>query len=314
MIVSTEIEQSLPLISIIFLTYNHEKYVAEALRGLLSQTYPRLDIIITDDASTDCTSKIIEEELTKYSSRSDVKFIKNAYNLGDKGRGNFLNGLSLSGGEFVIISCGDDVMLPNLVETMVKVWKSEDVSLVTANAIYIDEQSRSLNRFRRTPLSPFDDKFETLARHGVNDTCFGAAMGFERSLYEEFGWPPAYLTACDIMLPFYAYLAKGARFIPEPLLKYRVHSENTSLSLNAEVISGAERTIAEEHMYYVHLAHAFLMEAELDRVSEVDHQRFEPIVRVIKPLVQMQITDHARRLTQARIALSKLGITRLTQD
>jgi hypothetical protein len=62
----------------------------------------------------------------------------------------------------------------------------------------------------------------------------GAAMGVERSLYDRFGYPPEYLTAEDVMLPFYAYLCKGTRFIPEPLLKYRVHAQNTSMTLQWE--------------------------------------------------------------------------------
>jgi glycosyltransferase involved in cell wall biosynthesis len=302
----------LPLVSIIFLTYNQEKYIGEALHGLLSQTYPRLDIIITDDASTDATVELIAAELARYPDRSDIRFIRNKENLGGFGRGNFLNALSFARGEFVVISCGDDVMLPRQVEAMARVWRDEDVSLVTANALYIDQDSHELDRFRHSPDQPFDDSFETLARNGVNDTCFGAAMGFERQLHDEFGWPPAYLTASDIMLPFFAYLAKGARFIPEPLLKYRVHPQNTSLSLAAEATSDPSgRLIAEEHMHYVLLAHAFLMESELDRANECDPERFDGVVEAIKPLVEVQIVERARKLLRARIELSGLGISRL---
>jgi len=50
-----------------------------------------------------------------------------------------------------------------------------------------------------------------LAQNGSNAVCFGPTQGFERSLYDEFGWPPEHLTADDIMLAFYAHLAKGAR-------------------------------------------------------------------------------------------------------
>lgn len=309
--ITTEASSERPLVSIVCLTYNHESFIDEALQGWLAQTYPRLDIVITDDASTDATAALIATRLAELPARSDIRFVRNPRNLGGAGWGNLARGLDLARGEFVVIACGDDVMLPTMVEKMVAVWQRENVSLVTANARYIDAASNELNRFRCRPGENFDDSFETLARDGVNDTCFGAGLGFERSLYQEFGMPPRYLTAVDIMWPFYAYLAKGARFVPEPLLKYRVHPQNSSLSLEAEALPLSERLIAEEHMQLVHLAHAFLMQRELDRLSRADSGRFEARAGVVRPLIDIQITERARKLTQARTALSELGIPRL---
>src|SRR5580704_15511727 len=125
-------------------------------------------------------------------------------------------------------------MLPEMAEDMARVWIEQDVSLVAANAFLIDEHSNSLNRTFRDQNVRGDESFETLARDGGNVCCFGAAMGFEREIYTTFGWPPQYLGAYDIMLPYYAYLLRGARFIEKPLLRYRVHSGNTSLSLIEE--------------------------------------------------------------------------------
>lgn len=304
-------ESPLPLVSVVFLTYNHERYVEEALEGLLSQTYPRLDIVIADDASPDSTVELIAARLARHADRSDIRFVRNERNLGGLGRGNFLNALALTSGEFVVIACGDDVMLPDMIEKMVKVWRREDVSLVAANAVYIDEHSKE-GRTIRDPNGPHDETFETLARDGGNVTCFGAAMGFERRLYEEFGWPPGYLSASDIMLPFYAYLTKGARFIPEPLLKYRVHSQNTSLSLESDAAGQIDRLIVEEQIFYVHMAHAFFMEGELDRLAAADPPRFASVAERIKPLVAVQAIEMGRKLVRARIALNDLGIPRIS--
>src|SRR5665648_1210229 len=56
-----------PLISICCITYNHEKYISEAIESLLKQetNFP-FEIIIHDDASTDNTAKIIREFEKKY--------------------------------------------------------------------------------------------------------------------------------------------------------------------------------------------------------------------------------------------------------
>ena len=52
-----------PLISIVMLCYNHERYVAEALEGVLAQTYAPLDIVIIDDCSQDTTAEIVAAKL-----------------------------------------------------------------------------------------------------------------------------------------------------------------------------------------------------------------------------------------------------------
>ncbi len=302
-------ETRAPMVSIVFVTYKHEKFASAAVRSVLTQTYAPVEIIIVDDASPDATADIIAAELATHPDRSDIRFIRNLENLG--AFGSWRKGLSLAKGEFIVMCAGDDVMLPMMVERMVEVWQRKEVSLVTANVLYIDEDTNELNRYYKDLGADYDDTFETLARDGANATCFGAAMGFERKLYEEFGYPPEYLTTEDVMLPFYAYLARGACFIPQPLLKYRVHSHNSSLSLQWERASQVDRLVIEAEIYYVHLAHSLLMATELERVSQKDPVRLGELAGRIKPLLAIQTAEMARKLVEARIALSQLGVTRL---
>jgi hypothetical protein len=297
-----------PLVSIIVLAYRQEKYIREALAGIFAQTYPRLDIVILDDASDDATASIIEAELAPHAERSDVRFIRNQTNLGI--RGNLLKGLALVRGDFIVQACGDDVMFPTMVERMVEVWRREGVSLVTVNSTYIDAASVPLNRLKRDPEA-YDDTVETLARDGSNALCQGAAMGFERGLYEQFTWPPDYPTTLDILLPFYACLSKGARFIPEPLLHYRVSPQNTSLSLAAEASSGVDRLLIEQQIFQSHLTQAFMMESELDRLKDADPARYGEIARRLKPLVTVQVIEMARKLVRNRAEMWKLGVRSL---
>lgn len=289
-----------PLISIILLCYNQERFVAEAVRGVLNQTYSPLEIIIFDDFSPDRTAGVIERTLAERPAQSNIRFIRNPQNM----HSNLVvrAGLSMAKGEFIFVSCGDDVMLPNMVEMMAKVWLREGVSLVTANAYYIDENSKPLYRTFRDPSQPADDTFETLARDGANACCFGPAIGFERAIYEKFGWVPRYLGAYDIMYPFYAYLLKGARFIRTPLHNYRVHANNTSLSLGAEKATEAEAAAIEERMYLNHLAHAVMMEEVLDKLRTEEPQHYGPIAARILPLLTTQMAEMSKKLVRSRRA------------
>jgi hypothetical protein len=194
-----------------------------------------------------------------------------------------------------------------MIAEMAKVWVEEKVSLVTANAYYIDDQSNSLNRTFRDPEAPADESFETLARDGGNACCFGAAMGFEREIYSTFGWPPTrVLGAHDIIIPFYAHLLKGARFIRKPLLKYRVHAENSSLSLRLEAADRVGRLLAEERIFINHLAHAVLFQDELDRLRARIPSRYGEIASRIFPLLTTQTVEMARKLLRTRIELDRI--------
>ncbi len=56
-----------PLVSVYCLTYNHEKYIRDALEGFVNQkTTFEYEVIVHDDASTDRTAEIIKEYAEKY--------------------------------------------------------------------------------------------------------------------------------------------------------------------------------------------------------------------------------------------------------
>jgi glycosyltransferase involved in cell wall biosynthesis len=301
-----------PLISVILLCYNHEKFVAEALRGVLAQTYAPLDIVVVDDCSTDKTAEIVDEVLSNHPDRPVGRWIRNPQNL--TWWGACPVGLAAARGDFVVLSCGDDIMLPDMVAEMADVWRQQNVSLVTTNVDYIDENSNPMGRTARDCNIEADDSFETLARDGANACCFGAAIGFERDVYSTFGLPPAYLGAIDIMLPFYAYLLKGARFVRKPLLKYRVHAQNGSMSLAAEKTDGVDKLRIHERIFNSHLAHAVLMLEELDRLASTMPARYAQLADKIDPLLNIQTVEIAKKLVKTQIELQKSdeGRTRRT--
>src|SRR4051794_15817407 len=97
-----------PLISVILLCYNHEKFVAEALDGIFAQTYSPLEIVIIDDCSPDRTIEVIDAKLAGHPKSSNIKVIRNPKNM--TGEAGCQIGLSLTSGAFVHIASGDDVM------------------------------------------------------------------------------------------------------------------------------------------------------------------------------------------------------------
>jgi glycosyltransferase involved in cell wall biosynthesis len=298
-----------PRVSIVCVTYQQEKFALDAVRGLLQQTYRAFETIILDDASVDATADIIAGELAKHPHRTDIRLIRNEGNLGY--RANVLKGVAMAQGDFILLACGDDIMLPTWAEKVVAVWRNEKVSLVVPNARFVDENAVDLDRYRRRPDEPYDESLEALARDGSNALCAGCGAGFPRQFFIGLDWLRDERAPFDIMLPFSACLADGGRFIAEPLLKKRLHQDNLSLGFAAERSSGIERLMIEFDIFCNHLEYTFRMEAELDRLNEADPARFSEIARRIKPLVAVQTSEMARKLVRTRIELNRLGVTPL---
>jgi glycosyltransferase involved in cell wall biosynthesis len=106
--------------------YNGQKYIRFTLDSLVSQTFSDLEIIVTDNCSTDSTPQIVEE----YSARDPrVRYVCNETNIGPAR--NYKVSLDLARGEYFKWNPADDVCAPQFLERCVKVL-DEDKSVVVA--------------------------------------------------------------------------------------------------------------------------------------------------------------------------------------
>jgi glycosyltransferase involved in cell wall biosynthesis len=99
------------LVTVICLSHNHALYVTESLQSVLNQTYPNIQLIIVDDASTDGSVQAILEFI---STRPQITFIQLTKNVGNCQAFNF--GLKEAKGEYLIDLAADDMLLPNRIE------------------------------------------------------------------------------------------------------------------------------------------------------------------------------------------------------
>jgi glycosyltransferase involved in cell wall biosynthesis len=106
-----------PLVSVAMCTFNGAAYLKAQLETIINQTYVNLEIVITDDGSTDNTIQIIKQ-MQNIDPR--IKFIQNEKNLGYNK--NFEKAFSLCQGDFIAIADQDDIWELNKVEYMMKAW------------------------------------------------------------------------------------------------------------------------------------------------------------------------------------------------
>jgi glycosyltransferase involved in cell wall biosynthesis len=132
-----------PRVSIGVPVYNGEKYIRATLDSVLAQTYSDLEIIVTDNCSTDSTPQIVQE----YAARdSRVIYVRNATNLGPAL--NYKVSVDLARGEYFKWNPADDVCHPQFVEQCVKPLEADPtVVLVYPRTTIIDPQGQIVRKY-----------------------------------------------------------------------------------------------------------------------------------------------------------------------
>ena len=94
--------------------YNRQKYIAQAIESVLASTYSNLELIISDDCSTDSTVEIAREYEVN---DSKIKVFANNENLGDYYNRN--KAASYAKGKYIKYLDSDDIMYPHCLQVMV---------------------------------------------------------------------------------------------------------------------------------------------------------------------------------------------------
>jgi GT2 family glycosyltransferase len=206
-----------PLLTFGLFSSQQGKFVREALHGAFAQTYSPLEIIISDDCSTDDTFEIICDEAKKYAGPHRLKIRQNPRNLGFCSHINEV--MAEAQGELFVVAAADDISLPHRVETIWREWERmgrKPSSLHSAFRI-MDEEGGDYGEFAVESIT-CDDLVENCRRGLVINGC---AHAWHKSVFQEFGPLREDLTYEDCAIALRSRLMGGVHFIPEPLIRYR---------------------------------------------------------------------------------------------
>lgn len=207
-----------PLVSIVTPSFNQGRYIAETIESVLSQTYQNIEYIVIDGGSGDETIGI----LRKYKS-AGLKWISEA----DSGQSDAIQkGFERAQGEIIGWLNSDDVLLPYTVEKVVCAFdESPDIGLVWGDLLVIDESSCPVNTCRSGSLS--------LNRLLNEDQSVMQPGSFYRRQYVErvggLDKKLRFVMDYDLFIRLLR-ISKGV-YIPEPLAKFRLHTESKSCNL-----------------------------------------------------------------------------------
>jgi len=199
--------------------------VKEAVISVLQQTYPHIELIIVDDASTDGSKVAIAELVQQH---PEIKFLSLETNVGNCKA--FNQGLAVSRGQFIIDLAADDILLPARVERGVEalLLAGSDFGLNFTDAEWISEKGSCLyvhsHRFPHATIPQGDVYGELITRYFI---C-SPTMMFTRDLI-------ATLKGYDETLAYedFDLWIRGSRmfkfcYTPEILVKKRVVNHSKS--------------------------------------------------------------------------------------
>lgn len=216
-----------PLLTFAVFAYNQEQFIAEAVQGALSQTYTPLEIILSDDCSSDRTYEIMQELAAEYRGSHRVVTNRTSANLGIGGHVNQV--MKMTHGQMIVVAAGDDVSLPHRTE---RIWDEYLVSGRTAHSIFSNEylidtlgNRRALGR--QIPPDPETLTMRWFVQH--RSWVMGSSHAWHREVFDIFGPLNDQVVSEDSAIPFRSLLLGTIRYIHEPLVLRRFTGNNISM-------------------------------------------------------------------------------------
>ena len=206
-----------PLVSVAMATYNGEKYLKEQLDSILHQTYKNIELIITDDGSSDNTVQLINAYQQKY---PQISLFVNKSNTGVTKT--FEHSIKECKGEWIALADQDDLWEPNKIELLINETGIEDA--LYSNSLLVDKNGVSLQK-------EFSSLMNLRSYYSGAPFFLGNCIpGHTVLMKADFArrilpFPPNVMF--DRWISFCASSNNGLKYVDAVLVKYRQHETNT---------------------------------------------------------------------------------------
>lgn len=186
-----------PLVSIIILSYKNLNYIFDTINSILTQDYPNIELIISDDGSEGFNEKSYEDYIEK-KNRGNIKKIlvhKNENNLGTVK--NINNALKISKGDIIKIIAADDAFYKDsVISSFVKFIVTNDSFVVASKIIPCDGDLNIINDFRYfdvfdnilKPLLIDGDKQRILLELCICSFIPAPGVFYSKKLFDQYGY------------------------------------------------------------------------------------------------------------------------------
>ena len=213
----------MPKVTVLMPVYNGGRFLREAIKSVLNQTYKDYELLAIDDGSRDDSVKIINSF-----GDSRIRLVKNEKNMGQM---NTLNkGLALARGEYIARMDQDDISLPERLQKQAEALdENPGIPLVFSDTYIIDSEGTRRKGTVLERMAPGKKcSFEEFLK-GEFHICQCTTM-IRKKIFDDIGfYNPYYKIAAEHEIYHFRLLHKyPIKFIKEPLTEYRIYGGNTT--------------------------------------------------------------------------------------
>lgn len=244
----SEVEYLKPLVTVIVPAYNHDQYIEDCLKSIISQTYTNMQIIVINDGSTDNTESVVKDFISKCNIK--IEFISKE----NEGLCKTLNrGLGIVKGKYVAFLASDDMWLPERIEKQVSFMeKNENIGMVFSDAYFMRDETATDKRF--TDYKPiirayFLNSIQTTSIYEellMENFIPALTVLIRRECFDKVGYFDTSLKYEDYDMWLRISEKYPIAYIDEPLAYYRVHNDNFSNNIRIMLI-GAMQTLVKQY-------------------------------------------------------------------
>lgn len=210
-----------PLVSIAVVTYNQAHLLPETLDSCLQQTYPNIEIVVADDASTDGAQTLLREYQARYPDK--IRLVLASKNAGITANCNAA--FQACRGEYLAILGGDDICLPTRIEKQLN-WflQNPDGAICLSDVEIFESETNRIIEIYRNALFYQSAPIEKIIAQD-NQTPSSAVM-VRQAYCKHIILEPRTPIVSDWLYVIEACIAGKQGYIPEVLLRYRRHAHN----------------------------------------------------------------------------------------
>lgn len=206
--------------------FNMAKYVSEAIRSAMNQTYKDLEILVLNDGSTDNLNEI----MTGFTDPR-IKYMAFDENRGQMQAQNQM--LARAEGEFFVPLSADDTLDPSYVEKCLAAFKANPFSeFVASQTNFMDESGNAIisgHPFLTIEKASNKTQDQWKERLRFGNVYFGAGMFRTYAAREVQGWEPQYEVISDYQIYLKLLQRENIIIVEEPLTHTRITGQNQSL-------------------------------------------------------------------------------------
>lgn len=222
-----------PVVTYALFAFNQERFIRQAVEAAFAQTYKPLEIVLSDDCSSDQTFAIMRDMAANYHGPHQVRLVRNATNLGvlahviARGRE--------AQGDIVVLAAGDDVSRPERTERLFEAFK-QGTGCVFSRVAIIDDHGKMIAPIAERPMflpKPSIFVRQPQNRHPVIQGCSAA---YRKWVFDIPVDPAGKAYAEDLLFSFYINcLDAQIKRLPTPLVLYRAHAAALSNARNRPI-------------------------------------------------------------------------------